>query len=154
VSTIKYRQAMVDADRDASRDYDNAVLSLASGALALSATFAHDIAPHPQPDSLVILGASWGLLTTALIAILVSLVTSQVALRKVIRDIDAEKGSWLESRWPGRDLDKDPQLPCPVRARAWPRRAGTFRLGKPRPSDAVRRCSLPVRSCSRRHHEG
>lgn len=91
MSTTKYRQAMVDADRDASRDYDNAVLSLASGALALSATFAHDIAPHPQPDSLVILGASWGLLTAALIAILVSLVTSQVALRRVIRDIDAEK---------------------------------------------------------------
>jgi hypothetical protein len=37
-----------------------------------------------------VLGASWVLFTIALVAILLSLVTSQIALRTVIRDIDTD----------------------------------------------------------------
>lgn len=88
MSSRKYRDLLVGADHDASRDYDTAVLSIASGALALSATFAHDIAPHPHPNTLWIVAAAWVLLTLSLVAILVSLLTSQAALRKAIRDLD------------------------------------------------------------------
>jgi hypothetical protein len=78
----KYRDWLVQADHDASRDYDKTVLTLATGALALSVTFAHDIAPHPVSGSTLLLAAAWVLLTISLAAMLFSLITSQAALRK------------------------------------------------------------------------
>lgn len=98
----KYRDFLVSADHDASRDFDTAVLSLGSGALALSATFAHDIAPHPVDVNLAAI--SWALLTVSVIATLTSFITSQKALRKTMTDLDAGEDLPLvpggtSSRW-------------------------------------------------------
>jgi hypothetical protein len=94
----KYRDWLIQADHDASRDYDAAVLTLATGTLALSVTFAHDIAPSPVGCSTALLGAAWFALTVSLVTVLWSLITSQASLRKTIDDIDQKRAI---SRHPG-----------------------------------------------------
>lgn len=51
----EYRAHVLSAMHETSRDFDRAVLTLAGGTLALSVTFAHEIAPTPLPDSLGVL---------------------------------------------------------------------------------------------------
>jgi hypothetical protein len=87
----KYRDLLTQADHDASRDYDSAVMTLSTATLALSVTFAHDIAPHPVGCSTVLLVAAWVSLTIALVAVLWSLITSQAGLRKTIDDINHQR---------------------------------------------------------------
>jgi len=55
----QWRQWLVQADHDASQDYDKTVLTLAHWDLALSVTFAHDIAPKPIPGSSILLACAW-----------------------------------------------------------------------------------------------
>jgi hypothetical protein len=46
-----YLKLLYDAHHDASRDYDQAILTLSAGTLALSVTFVHDITPSPAAGS-------------------------------------------------------------------------------------------------------
>jgi hypothetical protein len=78
----------VQADHDASQDYDKTVLTLATGTLALSVTFAHDIAPKPIPGSSILLACAWLALGLSAVFVLVSLLTSQQCIRDQIDDID------------------------------------------------------------------
>jgi hypothetical protein len=99
LSIVIYRDHLVEALHAASQDYDRAVMTLASGTLALSVTFAHNIAPTPVAWSRNLLVGSWALLGLALIAILISLLTSQGGLRRAIADVDA--GNEAALRKPG-----------------------------------------------------
>jgi hypothetical protein len=97
-----YRQWLVTAEHDASRDFDRAVMTLAGGALGLSVTFIHEIVARPVPCSVVWLGLAWGCLALSLLAILVSILTSQHALRLAIKQVDDQTvhrvhrpGGWL-----------------------------------------------------------
>ncbi len=83
-----YRNHLVGALQAAQHDYDQAILTLTAGTLALSATFAHDIAPTPAGDSGALLGAAWILLVYSMIAIVLSFVTSQRDLRNLIDALD------------------------------------------------------------------
>ena len=86
----QYRHELAKALQVESRDYDKTVLTLATGALAISATFAHDIAPQPAGGSTFWLGISWLLLLAAVITNLLSHATSQKALRKAMSDMDTK----------------------------------------------------------------
>jgi len=81
-----YRDILVEAHRKSSEAYDKAVMTLAGGALAISLTFIHDVAPHPRHKGW--LGWSWLLLAVSLLLILVSFVASQYAIARQIRQID------------------------------------------------------------------
>ena len=81
-----YREWLVQAHHTASQDYDKAVMWLAGGALALSITFVHDVAPQPTRESL--LAYAWGFLAASLVLILSSFLTSQVALARMIDHVD------------------------------------------------------------------
>ncbi len=85
-----YEKHLYDALHAASRDYDQAILTLAAGTLALSVTFAHDITPQPAEGTRVLLVLAWISLGAALVAIVASFLTSQVVLRGRIETIDAE----------------------------------------------------------------
>lgn len=83
-----YEKHLYDALHAASRDYDQAILTLAAGTLALSVTFLHDITPTPIASTRILVVGAWGSLGAALIAIVVSFVISQWILRRRIAVID------------------------------------------------------------------
>jgi hypothetical protein len=83
-----YRNLLVAADQKASEAYDKAVMTLAGGALGLSLTFVRQIVKTPRPESLWRLEVSWLCLTLSLGFILVSMLWSQWALRKAMRQVD------------------------------------------------------------------
>lgn len=85
---LEYRNWLVAADQKASEAYDKAVMTLAGGALGLSLTFVKEIARSPRPESLWRLETSWLCLTLSLGFILVSMLWSQWALRKAMRQVD------------------------------------------------------------------
>ena len=88
-----WRDHLVSADHQASRDYDRTVTTLASGALAISLVFIHDVAPHPGYIGWVV--AAWGGFGLSLLLILASFLTSMDALRSEIRALDENRDTDL-----------------------------------------------------------
>jgi hypothetical protein len=84
-SADQWRDHLNAALQTASRDYDQAILTLSAGILAVSVTFAHDLTPQPVPGSPPFLFAGWLLLLVAVTCTLFSFATSQRAIRKMIR---------------------------------------------------------------------
>lgn len=83
-----YRKHLYESLNSASRDYDQSILTLAAGTLALSVTFANDVTPTPVAGTSAILLFAWGSLVASLILIVVSFQTSQHVIRMAIRAID------------------------------------------------------------------
>ncbi len=92
----EYRKDLIERGRKANESYDKAVMTLSAGALAVSLTFIHDIAQHPIQSSIRFLVIAWSLLVFSLIAIFISLLTSQFAFRTSVTQVD--KGVIHESR--------------------------------------------------------
>lgn len=84
----EYRRHLVEALHSASRDYDQAVITLASAILAVSVTFSHDITPTPVEGSKPLLLLAWLFLIGAVIATVFSFLTSQKVLRDTIASVD------------------------------------------------------------------
>lgn len=53
------RSSLIDAAREGARTFDNAVLAFGSAIFGASVAFLKDVAPKPQHDTLVWLGAAW-----------------------------------------------------------------------------------------------
>jgi hypothetical protein len=83
-----YRAFLMNAAQKESAAYDQAVMTLSGGALGISITFIHDIAPAPKAGTIWLLGIAWCFLALSIAAILISKLTSQWALRKAIRQVD------------------------------------------------------------------
>lgn len=83
-----YRTFLMTAAQKESAAYDQAVMTLSGGALGISITFIHDIAPAPKAGTIWLLGIAWCLLALSIAAILISKLTSQWALRRAIRQVD------------------------------------------------------------------
>jgi hypothetical protein len=92
-----YREVLVEKHHQATLDFDRAVFVLAGGALGLSITFIHDIAPDPTHKAW--LSVAWGSFALALLSTFVSYLTSQGVLLRRIDDID--KGRAHERSWYG-----------------------------------------------------
>lgn len=73
---------------DQTKEMDKTVLALSTGALALSITFLHDIAPHPILWTLIVLAASWIMLVICMLATLLSFYFSQLAHGLEIEKLD------------------------------------------------------------------
>lgn len=84
-----YRAFLMAAAQKESAAYDKAVMTLSGGALGISITFIHDIAPTPKAGTIWLLGIAWCSLALSIAAILISKLTSQWALRKAIKQVDA-----------------------------------------------------------------
>lgn len=74
------------AQHKASQDFDKVIVTLATGALAISLVFVHDVAPQPQERGLLI--AAWALFVLSLLSVVISLLTSMHAL-----DVEMSGGS-------------------------------------------------------------
>jgi len=86
---IKIRQSYDEAELEVSGRYDKWILTLSGGALGLSITFIDKIAKNPTSDTLFWLKFSWGFLVIALLTALLSLVTSQSAIRENRKKLDS-----------------------------------------------------------------
>jgi TRAP-type C4-dicarboxylate transport system permease small subunit len=84
-----YRDHLVGAHHTASQDFDKAIMTLSGGALGLSITFVHDIAPHPTNK--ILLSLAWLLFSISLLLILVSFLSSQAAVLAMIKTLDEPK---------------------------------------------------------------
>lgn len=81
------RKILIDAEREAARSLDKAMITLSAGALALSITLVRDIASHPASKWLMFV--AWGLFVGALVTTLVSFLCSQSGMRRQREIIDA-----------------------------------------------------------------
>jgi hypothetical protein len=86
VSDRAHRDWLVNAHHTASQDFDKAVMTLAAGALAISITFIHEIAPHPTHHRW--LATSWLFLAISLLLVFVSYLASQRVLEHEIGNCD------------------------------------------------------------------
>lgn len=84
-----YREALEKYEQKAYEDYDKAILTLSGGALVLSFTFVKDIAGNIIlfKCSLVVAWIAWVL---SLTSTLLSYLSSQFALRRAIKILEAE----------------------------------------------------------------
>jgi len=83
---LEERKLLIDAEREASRSFDQAMITLSAGALGLSVTFIEKLAPAPAVSQWLLYSA-WSCFTVALLAILSSFLCSQFAMRRQ-RDIN------------------------------------------------------------------
>ncbi|MCD6394148.1 MAG: hypothetical protein J7M40_11645 [Planctomycetes bacterium] len=82
------RQAYNEAELEMSGRYDKWLLTLSGGALGLSITFIEKIAKNPTENTLFWLKISWACLVLSLLLALLSLVTSQSAIRENRQELD------------------------------------------------------------------
>ncbi len=81
------RAWLVQADHAASQDADRAILTLSSGALAISLVFVHNVAPkHPSGTAWLV--AAWILFAVSVLVTLVSYKASRATLGAEIKRID------------------------------------------------------------------
>jgi hypothetical protein len=78
MSDRAHRDWLVSAHHTASQDFDKAVMTLAGGALGLSITFIHEIAPHPKHHGW--LATAWICLAVSLLLVFLSYLASQHVL--------------------------------------------------------------------------
>lgn len=73
------RVMLIQGEADAAMRLDKTMITLSAGALILSITFIHDIAPNPTLVELLFI--AWGLFIISLLSIVVSLITSKSAFK-------------------------------------------------------------------------
>lgn len=95
-SYLSYRENYDKAELEMSGRYDRWIITLSAGALALSITFIKEIAPSPVPCSVLVLVVAWAFLVLSLLSALISLLTSQRAIRDMREDYDASYKSGEE----------------------------------------------------------
>jgi hypothetical protein len=76
---LKERDGLIDAARESARTFDKAVLAFGSAVFGASIAFIKDVAPKPQPSTLVWLAISWGFFSIGLLAVILSFLFSHKA---------------------------------------------------------------------------
>ena len=84
------RTCLIEIEQKSADQHDKAILTLTSGALALSITFLDKIAASPLPNTVWIIGVSWLCYVLAIAFILWSFLTSQKACRRQRELLDIE----------------------------------------------------------------
>ena len=84
------RRSLVNTELDVSSRFDKSILTLSGGALLLSMTFVKDIASKPNLACALL--TAWLLLALTICLMLISLLTSQSALRRQRDILDDDLG--------------------------------------------------------------
>lgn len=84
-----YYNILLEARNNAVRSLEKTLVTLASGALALSITFLHDIAPHPRQMAWMIV--SWILLFLSLLLMLIVFMLSVYAFESAMKRKDVKR---------------------------------------------------------------
>jgi hypothetical protein len=75
--------------------YDQWILTLSAGALGLSVAFLEKIAPHPEVNTIFLIGLAWVFLVVGLLSGLISLLTAQYSAAEQIQILDEEYREYL-----------------------------------------------------------
>lgn len=97
----EYRGLLVRTEQESQSEFDKGVLALSGGALGLSFAFTKDIVGTTQVVHIGFLLIAWIAWATSSTAVLMSFFTSQRAMRKAIKQLDAGEsmkrpGGWLD----------------------------------------------------------
>jgi hypothetical protein len=79
---LQERSTLIEMEQKNAEQHDKTVLAISMGGLALSITFLKEIAPHPQPETLIWIELAWACFVASLLTILASFLTGQWACRK------------------------------------------------------------------------
>jgi len=101
---LEERKSLVDAEREGSRLFDRAILTLAAGAFGLSLTFIRQIVSNIESGTVFMLICAWVGFCISLLSTLISFLTSQSACLKQIKRLEAE---YLDNK---SDQDKEANL--------------------------------------------
>ncbi len=88
-TTNDWRTWCLESSAQSQHDFDRAVLTLASGALAISLVFVHDIAPRPSWKALLVI--AWVAFVVSMLAVLLSFRTSEWAHRDEYERIQSDR---------------------------------------------------------------
>jgi hypothetical protein len=100
---MEERKLLIDAARESSRTFDQAVLAFGAAVFGASVAFLKDVAPKPQSYTIRWLGISWMCFTVGLLAVILSFLFSHKAClfrikegEYLLRNSNAEP---LRNRW-------------------------------------------------------
>ncbi len=82
---IDERKLLLDAEREAARTFDKAVLTVASGSFVFSMAFVKELLATPIPHALWLLWLFWVLLAVVILMSLMSFLATQHACRRMIQ---------------------------------------------------------------------
>ena len=111
---LEERKSLVDAEREGSRSFDKAILTLAAGAFGLSLTFIRQIVPNIESGTIFMLICAWVGFCISLFSTLTSFLTSQSACLKEI--------GILELKYFGNHSDRDKKANIENKASDWTER--------------------------------
>jgi len=92
-SKTDYYDILLDARNNAIRSLEKALVTLSSGAIILSITFLHEIAPHPEQLYWMII--SWSLLFSSLLLMLLVFILGVYACEKGMKGKDTKCFTYL-----------------------------------------------------------
>lgn len=100
---MEERKVLIDEARESSRTFDQAVLAFGAAVFGASVAFLKDVAPKPDPSTILWLGTSWTCFIVGLLAAILSFLFSHEAClfrieegEHLLRNPDAEP---LRNRW-------------------------------------------------------
>ncbi len=96
---LEERKLLIDAEREQSRLFDKAILTLAGGAFGLSLTFIKDIVSEQKPIQICWLILAWICFCSSMLSTLISFLTSQKACsrqREIIEESSPNNGIKLD----------------------------------------------------------
>jgi hypothetical protein len=79
---LEERKLLIELERSGSESFDKTITTLSAGALGLSITFIHEIAPTPRGETIWLMIVAWSGFGLALLVTLFSFLLSQSAMRK------------------------------------------------------------------------
>ena len=85
---VEFKKQAAEGLLSAANQFDKAILTLAAGALAISLTFVKDIAAHPDPATVRLLGCAWSGFIGSILFTLLSFQASMFAFQRHDRIID------------------------------------------------------------------
>ena len=86
---LEIRKSLLDAEGDNAKMYDQSVIAIAGGALAVSLAFLKDIVGTGPVQGVAWLGIAWGLFGACILVVLLNLLASQRGHEKFREDLDA-----------------------------------------------------------------
>lgn len=84
------RKALIDANREAARLFDKAILTLTAGAFGLSLAFIRQIAPSIREGTIYCLIFGWAGFSLSLLSTLISFLSSQYACKRQIEILELD----------------------------------------------------------------
>jgi hypothetical protein len=98
----EYRTHLIKAEQKAQEDFDKTVLSLSGGALGISFAFVKDVIGTDPIQNAGLLFSAWICWGLSVTSVLLSYYTSNLALRKAIKQVDDGK---IRGERPGKCFD-------------------------------------------------